>query len=295
MRLLFVADQFADAPRTPNAGHPGGAELTDRAAIAACPVGLDATTFEQLHPADVDGYDLIVVGNSATAAPEHWDAIAATGRHVLFEHDVRICMWRGNFPASPEPIHRMFQRCRCRHRDLREVYQTSRGVVWLTRRQRDTFLANPYFDSPPSEVLGCSLFGERFFETVARFRDDPTRQRKGTVIFGARDRIKGYDEALRYCMRLGLSPLVIRDLDPQEVLETFARSRRFVYLPIGLEPAGRMPVEARFLGCDVVVNDHVGVAGEAWWHADDDEALRYVRRGPQRFWEFVFGLGGVDR
>ncbi len=293
MRVLFAADQFTDAPRTPNAGHPGGAELTDRAAIDACPYPVESRTFERLDPASVAQFDLIVVGNSATATPEHWDAITATGRHVLFEHDVRICLWRGNFPASPEPIHRMFQRCRCPHRHLREVYATSRGVVFLTALQRDAFIDNPFFEEPPSGVIGCSLFGGDFFARVDEARRDE-RRRTGTAIFGAHDRIKGYDEALAHCIRQGLSPLVIQNMPPSEVLDVFARSERFVYLPIGLEPAGRMPVEARFLGCDVTVNEHVGVAGEAWWNQPDEEALQFVRRGPQRFWEIVFRLADIE-
>jgi hypothetical protein len=56
-----------------------------------------------------------------------------------------------------------------------------------------------------------------------------------------------------------------------------------------------MPVEARFLGCEVVVNANVGVAGEPWWGSDDETALDFVRRGPGRFWQIAFRLAGIER
>jgi hypothetical protein len=72
-----------------------------------------------------------------------------------------------------------------------------------------------------------------------------------------------------------------------EVLDLMQRSARFVFLPAQLEPAGRMPVEARFLGCEVVTNRHVGVSGEAWWHLPDSRALEALRDAGPRFWRIV--------
>jgi hypothetical protein len=80
------------------------------------------------------------------------------------------------------------------------------------------------------------------------------------------------------------------DLSPAQVLDVLARVRTFVYLPRGLEPAGRMPVEARLLGCEVVVNEHVGVCGESWWTGDEQHAFDFVRGAPRRFWELVAEL-----
>jgi hypothetical protein len=54
-----------------------------------------------------------------------------------------------------------------------------------------------------------------------------------------------------------------------------------------MEWAGRMPVEARFLGCNVVINDNVGVAGESWWDLSDDLAYGILKDTPARFWRIV--------
>lgn len=287
MRILFIADQYTDAPRTSDVRHPGGAELTDAAALAACPEPIDLCKFRDLEPGQLARYDLIVVGNSGTATRAQLTAIADTRRHVSFEHDLRICTWRGNYPASVEPAHRFAHYCACPHPSLQKFYAQARGVVYLTARQQRCFEANPFFAGARSAILGCSLFDEAFFRRV---RTSEPRPRAGTAIFGSKHRVKGFREAYQYCMAHDLSPLVIRDIPPTEVLDVFEQSEQFIYLPLGTEWAGRMPVEARFLGCDVVTNENVGVAGEPWWRWPLDDALAYVEDGPRRFWRIVFSF-----
>ena len=158
----------------------------------------------------------------------------------------------------------------------------------MTALQQRWFDANPFFPGAASAILGSSLFDAAFFERVERL--DPARKREGAVIFGSPHRIKGYKEALNYTQQHGMSPLVIRDLSKDEVLDVFESSEHFVYLPRGPEWAGRMPVEARFLGCEVITNERVGVAGEPWWSWRDEEALAYLRRAPARFWELVLSF-----
>lgn len=283
--VLFIADQFSDSPRTQGESHPGGAELTDEAAIAACPWSITCQTFDELQ-LSFSNYDIIVIGNSATATPEQLDAIASTRRHILFEHDVRICKWRGNFPRALEPLHRFQQKCVCPHRSHRALYDQCLGAIFLTHRQLATFAKNPFYRCEHEIVLGSSLFRESFFERM----DGEDLDRNGDVVFGSRNPIKGFKQSLQFCRDQGKEPFIIRGMTPQEVLETFRRSARFVYLPIGLEPAGRMPVEARFFGCEVVANAHVGVAGEAWWRLPQEAALGFLLDGPDRFWRIVEAL-----
>jgi glycosyltransferase involved in cell wall biosynthesis len=64
----------------------------------------------------------------------------------------------------------------------------------------------------------------------------------------------------------------------------YNRARVFAHLPEWDEPMGRTVVEARLCGCQVVLNERVGVASypEAEWSDPD-----VVRRHPVRFWEDV--------
>ena len=119
-------------------------------------------------------------------------------------------------------------------------------------------------------------------------------EKKGTAIFYSPHAYKGYKQSKDYCKINGINPVEIFDETPDEVLDIFERSEQFVYLPIGTEWAGRMPVEARFLGCEVIINDNVGVSGEVWWEKSDAEAFEFVRNTPDRFWRIVKKLSNEN-
>ncbi|MCU0563260.1 MAG: hypothetical protein MUE48_04845 [Desulfobacterales bacterium] len=284
-RTLFIADQFADTDRDPESRYPGGAEQTDEAILAAAPWPVDRVAARDATPALLERYDLHVIGNLALARPELLQALARLGRHVLFEHDLRICRHRGNFPAARDPVHRWIGRCVCPHRRWRPMLASSLGMIFLTALQLSVYRSNPFFSPPAVRVLGSSVFGQDFFDRVRRA--PRVRAREGSCMLQSPQRIKGTRAALRYCRRRGMTPHGIRNLAYDEVLDLLERSRLFVFLPTHLEPAGRMPVEARFLGCEIVANRNVGVTGEPWWHLPDAEALEVLRDAGPRFWRLV--------
>jgi hypothetical protein len=186
--------------------------------------------------------------------------------------------------VSIDPAHRRLQRCACPHPKLRHFFASAAGVIFLTAFQERIYRKNPFFACGPSRVLGSSLFELASLERAGRA---PAERRDGTCVFASPHRIKGFLAAKRYCRERGIEPSVIRGLAPDGVLALFARSERFVYLPIGPEWAGRMVVEARLLGCEVVLNDNVGVAGEPFWAGSRAQALEFVADGPARFWRLV--------
>jgi hypothetical protein len=286
-RILFVADMFEDEFRDERSPYPGGAELTDAALLEACPWKLEGIRIQDLKHLYLSDFDIHILGNLSRATIDQLRNFAQYGRHILFEHDVRICRFRGNFPEAWEPAHRFFQRCLCPHWHLRSLYRSSRGVIYLTRRQMEVFHRNPFFYRPRERILGGSAMNRAFFRRVERLHDDPHIRKEGTCIAFSRGPIKGFKRALEYCRNRGIEPKVLKDLKPEKMLDEFERARQFVFLPLALEPAGRMPLEARFLGCEVHLNDHVGVAGEDWWKKTDDQAIDFAREIPDRFWKLV--------
>lgn len=290
LRVLFLADQFSDATRTENDKHPGGAELTDAAAIEACPWPIECATPVEFNPARLADFDLHIIGNFETAPADLIAALAHMGRHILFEHDVRICQWNGNFPSSWEKMHRRAQWCSCPHPKFAALYRTALATLFLTHRQLAVYRANPYFDETRAHVLGSSLMNRDFFERVARARAERVEERPEAIdwaVVYSRNAIKGFEAAREYCRKRGVEPFVIRDKSPSEVLDILARTDNFVYIPQGLEPAGRMLIEARFLAGRVYSNPNAGVAGESWWNLGDAQALEVVRDAPHRFWRIV--------
>src|SRR3954468_2712500 len=196
-RTLFLADQFSDANRTRRERHPGGAELTDAAAIAACSWPITLRTFGQLSPGEVASYDLTIVGNSQTASRAQLAEIASVGRYVAFEHDLRVCQWRGNFARAVDVAHRWSHRCWCPHPESQAFFRQAAGVIFLTDFQERIYRNNPFFQCGPSRVLGSSLFDPAALGRAQARRN--LQERKGTCIFASPHRIKGFRAAKRYC------------------------------------------------------------------------------------------------
>lgn len=295
MKTLFLADKTARDPRSKEVSHPGGAELTDAAAVEACPWPIVLAPLREVGPDDISRADLIVLGNASEVTEDQLRALVEHPRLVLFEHDVRICAKRGNFPACKGWVHRYAQRCTCRLSGVESLFGNARGVVYLTERQRRVYEENPFFGGGGrATVLGSSLFDRAFFSTLASLRDGATT-RRGVLVNRSTNVIKGYEEARAWATQRGWNPEELSNLAPDEVLRRLASAETFVYLPRGLEPAGRMPVEARLLGCSVVVNEHVGVAGEPFWRGGTEEAWRFLTDGPRRFWRQVEHLVRLPR
>jgi glycosyltransferase involved in cell wall biosynthesis len=62
----------------------------------------------------------------------------------------------------------------------------------------------------------------------------------------------------------------------------YSRARIFAHLPEWVEPMGRTVVEAALCGCEIVVNDRVGVTTYPAKEWTDRDA---IERNPARFWE----------
>ncbi|MBA2665308.1 MAG: hypothetical protein H0U74_23670 [Bradymonadaceae bacterium] len=286
-RILFLADQFSDVARTAGEGYPGGAELTDEAAIEACPWPVELARSADFKVRHLAEFDIHVLGNLQRGDHPLSVELCRLGRHVFFEHDLRICQWSGNFPSSSEAMHQRLNRCICPHPHLSGLYARALGSIFLTHRQLAIYKANPLFEARRPMVLGSSLMNRDFFRRVDSYREQPYEKDIEAAVVFSKNRIKGYEPALEHCQTIGISPHVIKDLSPGEVLDVLARSKRLVFLPQSPEPAGRLPLEARFLGCEVITNGLTGVCGESWWNLPDALALEVVRDAPLRFWRIV--------
>jgi hypothetical protein len=288
--ILLVADRAATEARSGFEHQVGGAELTDLAAVEACPRPIVFRRWRDIEAREIGRAELIVVSNAASAPRALIDAVTRTRRHVLFEHDLRPCRWRGDFCVAGEPLHRFAHRCRCAGLRWHALFESALGVIYLTERQRAAYYDNPHFLPPAREaVLGGSLFSAEVIE-LCRALARRGAMRSHTAYAWSDNAIKGHRVARDHCRRAEWALREIRRRPYPEVLAAMSASERFVYLPVGLEPAGRMPVEARLCGCEVVVNAQVGVAGEPLWAMDGDRALAWLADGPARFWRLVEAL-----
>lgn len=281
--ILFVADQFADASRDAHHAYPGGAELTDAAVIEAAPDSITLRTFATLQQPDVESASAIIIGNAATIKPEQLLWISSKSNVILFEHDLRLCHRRGDMTVPHHPLHQCLEWCACRRRKVLQLMHTAKGVIYLTDYQRRFYHRNPWYQHRPYRVIGSSVFDRA---TIDLFRNRETSSERSIeiVVPFSKHTAKGFEDSLAHARTISSAPYVMKDVPPSEVLQLLRQAKRFIHLPRSPEWAGRLPVEARFMGCEVIINHRVGVAQESWWSFPDNLALQHLGSAADRFW-----------
>ncbi len=292
--ILFLADMVGQSFRTQEDKYTGGAELTDMVAAASCPWRITHKKISDLDIGELFNFDLLILSNSQSISAEAQSAIINHGRYILFEHDVRICDWRGNMIVSPDFNHWWSGKCECPHTRLQPLFRYATGIIFLTNRQKKIYESNPFFTPhPQTKILGCSLFEEKLFDQVFK-KKNYIPSKKQTVILYSTNQAKGFETALTFCHTRNISPTIIHNFSYEKLLNVFSESHQCIFLPEGPESAGRVPVEARLLGCDIVTNQHVGVEGEKWWKKSKAEALDFLKAAPDNFWNIIRSFGQAE-
>ena len=75
-----------------------------------------------------------------------------------------------------------------------------------------------------------------------------------------------------------------------EVPSVLRQYRTFVFLPTGPEAAARVVPEAVLSGCELVVNDNVGVTSFDWWTEDPDLLRKRLQDRSGEFWQALAEL-----
>ena len=283
-KVVFVADAFLESLQ-------GGAEFTTEALIAKCPY-----KFEKVLARDLDieimesGHKAFwIFGNFASMQLDLIPTIVANLDYAVLEYDYKYCKYR----SAEKHLSAEDKECDC-HEDIHgkmisAFYYGAKSLWWMSERQEQKYKTLfPFLAEKQSTVLS-SVFDDNFFVTIKKLRKETEDiERKGWIVLGSNSWIKGKDAAATYCEENNLDYEVVWGLPYFEVLQKLATAKGFVYLPQGGDTCPRMVIEAKLLGCELVLNDHVEHKNEIWFDTDDmfdTEAYLYAAR--DRFWNGI--------
>lgn len=219
------------------------------------------------------------------------DQALATGRAAVFQEAwVDVCPF--DVPCDGDTA-----RCRagCVRSWADRLYSQARAAIFNSPMQRDVIASVIGVPLPDAQILSRPAIDVDAFRALGLERDIEV------LYVGTINEAKGYGNLIE---RFGtgtvtfagpnglghpveghwLGPVAYADLPL-----LYNRARVFAHLPAWLEPMGRAPVEAALCGCELVLNDRVGVASYPREEWTDPEV---VRGNASRFWEefeAVFG------
>ena len=282
--VVFVSDAFVEQ-------YVGGAELTSEALIQSSPfevfkLNSSSVTVELLE----QGHNKFwIFGNFSGLDQKLMPTIIANMKYAIIEYDYKFCRYRS--------IEKHFQaektECNCHNETYGKVisafFQGSKSIWWMSEKQQKIYLDRfPFLGEKPNTVLS-SVFDEKFFSHVKQLKEKYKNKKSDIyLVLGSNSWVKGAEESENYCKENNLEYDVVWNLPYEQLLDKLASSKGLVFLPAGSDTCPRLVIEAKLLGCELILNENVQHKDEYWFSSDDivdTESYLYAARS--RFWNGI--------
>ena len=284
--VVFVSDYFVK-------DYVGGAELSTQALIDSCPYKYDILnskdlTIDHLKNGQTKFW---IFGNFAGIHPNLLFNIITNMNYSVIEYDYKFCKYR-----SPEK-HKAAEgsECNCNEEEHGKIISaflhSAKSCFFMSEAQQKVYLDRyPTLLDKKTSVLS-SIFDENFFVKIQELLQKNIQKNEKYLVLNSSSWVKGTKEAVEYCEQNNIEYELINNLSYEEMLNKFAESKGFVYLPAGMDTCPRMVIEAKLLGCDLVINQNVQHAKEEWFDTDNlQEVIDYLYSCRNFFWKSIMSV-----
>jgi len=277
--VIFVSDFFVEHVL-------GGAELSSEALIESSPFKVHKlissdVTVEVLNQHS-DKY--WIFGNYVKMDLNLIPSIIANINYSIIEYDYKFCRYR-----SPEKHALESGSCNCENdihgKMISAFMHGSKSLWWMSEKQKDLYVTKFPFLSDNDNTVLSSIFSESFFMMVdyLKHKNSGTDRSKWLVL-GSTSWVKGTDNAVQYAIDNDLDYELIQNLQYDDMLEKLSTAKGLVFLPAGGDTCPRIVIEAKILGCELVLNENVQHKDELWFNSGISDLVSYLHAARERFW-----------
>ena len=278
-KTIVVADLFSDRFK-------GGAELTTDAIIsyASPDTEVERQICGQLTPSYLkENQDAKwIIGNFFSLSNELKVLFCKTLDYDVVEYDYKFCRYR-----SPEKHFASENReCNCLSTTPGKVntafYAYAKRVWFMSQGQQEIFLSSiPHLKEENTKVLS-SVFEAGDLRFIESIKDNPKNDKY--IILESRSWIKGTPDCVAFAQSNNLPYEMVSGLPYHELLIKLSTSKGLIFLPKGMDTCPRIVIEAKLLGCDLVMNDYVQHKDEEWFTGSSEKAVSYLTNQMTDFW-----------
>ncbi len=285
-KVIFVSDVFIE-------DYQGGAELSTDALLRSAPEGFHVACVPSsyLTLQDLEKYQdrFWVFFNIQSLDWNLIPSIIANLDYAVVEYDYKYCKWR-----SPEKhLSVEGEECNC-HEDMRgKLYSSlllgSKKVFWMSELQEQRYLELfPFLQDADRQVLS-SVFDDEFFVKVKELRAEEGVERSDKwIVLASPSWIKGRDRALQIAEEKGYEVEEVWGLPYNDMLQKLRTSKGLLFHPLGGDTCPRVVIEAKLLGCELDLNEHVQHRDEEWFTTDNiEETESYLFAAREVFWSAI--------
>lgn len=186
--------------------------------------------------------------------------------YEVIECDYKYCMYRSEeFHKFKEGVD-----CNC-HTNLQlthlisNFYSNAKRIFWMSDQQK-AITNSKIRITCNNQITLNSVFEKTHINYIKSLKDNPVLKRSNKfIILKSPSWVKGYDQAFDYCKKNNIEYEEVWNLEYSELLKKLRTSKGLVYLPNGKDTCPRLVIEAKLLGCKLILNDNVQHKDEKWF------------------------------
>ncbi|HHZ95741.1 MAG TPA: hypothetical protein EYN67_09330 [Flavobacteriales bacterium] len=277
-KIIVVADMFS-------ADYGGGAELTTDAIISYVPNTflVERRHCKLLTAKDVnDNLDAHWVVCNFASLEDHMKVFFCKNlTYSIIEYDYKFCVYR----SLEKHLASTGKECDCLDTSLGKLnkafYGYAQNVWFMSDKQRNIFLDKlDVLKDNRTHVLS-SIFNRGNLRFMQSIKDNLKNEKY--LILGSNSWIKGTPECVKYAQDNELEYEVISGLPYHEMLIKLSTSKGLIFRPLGDDTCPRIVIEAKLLGCDLKLNEHVQHKDEDWFKTAQG-IPEYIESQMHHFW-----------
>ena len=274
--ILFVSDAFIEQ-------YVGGAELTTEAIIGASFFPVNKITSKEVNLNMMEEYKnaFWIFGNFSGLSRDCLLYAIRNLNYSIIEYDYKFCAYR-----SIEK-HQNFEKvCNCHEQTVGKLVATflakSKMNFWMSQKQLEIYQS--IFPFIKNNTVLSSVFSKDTLKYLENLKTNKKNNR--WVILDSPSWIKGREAAIDFAKKHKLEYELVWGLDYKDMLTKLASSKGLIFLPLASDTCPRIVIEAKILGCELVLNDHVQHREEDWFK-NRESTLTYLKSRADHFWRVV--------
>lgn len=210
--------------------------------------------------------------------------MAKTVNYSIVEYDYKFCKYR-----SPE-LHKLKEgkECDCMSKGVSSkikllFYGYAKKIWFMSETQRKIFLSSVASIKEDNTEVLSSVFskGDLYFMNSISGNEKGSKY----LILDSNSWIKGTKECIKFANLNGIEYELIKGLKYHELLIKLSTSRGLIFRPLGGDTCPRIVIEAKLLGCDIIMNENVQHKDEQWFSSKEN-CEEYLSTRVDKFWSW---------
>ena len=281
-KIAFISDYFVN-------DLIGGAELTTDAIMKfgairgfeVIAVHSHKVTVEALQQSK-DDYHFIIC-NFAQLQDDAKIYMMKNCSYSIIEYDYKICEYRSF------ELHEMYEEkpCDCETRLSGKINSALYGYaekMWFMSQKQKTMITDKVsvLKEENCEVLN-SVFSYGDLRFILSIKDNEKNNKY--LILDSSSPVKPNTQSVEYAKANNLEYELISNLPYHELLIKMSTSKGLIFMPVASDTCPRLVMEAKMLGCDLVLNEHVQHKDESWFETQDS-CFTHMDNRADAFWSY---------